>query len=249
MPDISHPPWPAPAPDHTAALNRWRANRQDATTQPQHIHLDAWAHYRLRFVFAADPWMACGRCGGLSAHLNRFSIAVHIATAESVAYGMLYDALLCAHLEELARSRDELATGDTYFRTPYPLNRPSVNFNRFPRHLMPPMRHRLKHPRFLRAPSSTEKPPWAPKKEYLGNLDEGRLKQDPLFVTLRPSVSLKVGPPPFQGAVRPESALAGRLRSDKRNASVSAVTPSPHLFLEGTGDTNGRLYFLTPFNF
>ena len=63
--------------------------------------------YRMRFIFAADLCGAWSSFGGIAAQLNNLSLILHLATTESIAAALLYDGLLSAHLEEMARPRAE----------------------------------------------------------------------------------------------------------------------------------------------
>lgn len=51
----------------------------------------------------------------LSAQLNQLSIALHLATTESIGTALTYDQLLKAHLEELARARANGTAGTIDF--------------------------------------------------------------------------------------------------------------------------------------
>ena len=50
-----------------------------------------------------------------AAQFNNLSIVLHLATAENIATAVLYDSLLSAHIEELARDRAERATAAVNF--------------------------------------------------------------------------------------------------------------------------------------
>ena len=108
--------------------------------------------------------------GGIAAQLNHLSIVLHIATTETIGTAVLYDNLLSAHLEELARSRAE-RVGAAVDLSP----------------LLSNERRRFK----IQAATQTANPPpvekgkdegkerkkkketWLPKKEYLAKLEAG----------------------------------------------------------------------------
>ena len=53
--EVSVPPWPVPAAEHTLAIAKWPNNRQaEKADLPQKLPFRAWLIYRLRFIFAAD---------------------------------------------------------------------------------------------------------------------------------------------------------------------------------------------------
>ena len=61
----------------------------------------------MRFILTSDICGAWSSFGGIAAQLDNLSIILHLATTESITAALLYDGLLSAHLEELARSRVE----------------------------------------------------------------------------------------------------------------------------------------------
>ena len=111
-PNVTASPWPVPTSRHTAAVTRRNSGFLSAKSpKTQHLPLNAWILYRWRFIFTADVLGAWASFGGISARSNRLSIVLHLATTESIATALAYDSLLCAHIAELARWRDELNTG------------------------------------------------------------------------------------------------------------------------------------------
>ena len=61
----------------------------------------------LYFIPLRDICGAWSTFGGIAAQFNHLSIVLHLATVENIATALLYDSLLSAHLEELARARAE----------------------------------------------------------------------------------------------------------------------------------------------
>ena len=115
-PDITASPWPAPTAEHTAAVARWANGRQSVKSpKTQQLPLGAWSLYRRRYIFTADYLSAWPSFGGIAAQFNHLSIALHLATTESVATDWISDSILRAHLAELARSRDAMNPGAPYF--------------------------------------------------------------------------------------------------------------------------------------
>ena len=114
--DVSVAPWPVQSAEHTSAATRWKGNRQASkAVVPQPISFHAWLLYRLRFILTADLLGAWSDYGGMSAQLNFISIILHIVTTESISAALIYDGLMSAHLEELARSRANRTAGTVDF--------------------------------------------------------------------------------------------------------------------------------------
>ena len=61
--------------------------------------------YRLRSMFAVDIYDAWAIFGGIVDQMGHLSIIPNLATTASVAAALLYDILLSAHVEEIARAR------------------------------------------------------------------------------------------------------------------------------------------------
>ena len=118
--DVTAAPWPVSSAVHTAALARWKVGRATAgekAARPQPLPLGVWILYRMRFIFTAErekgddstPLICRDICGawssfgGIAAQFNHLSIVLLLATTENIAPALLYDSLLSAHLEELAR--------------------------------------------------------------------------------------------------------------------------------------------------
>ena len=59
------------------------------------------------FIPLCDICGAWPTFGGIAAQFNHLSIVLRLATVENIASALLYDSLLSAHLEELARARAE----------------------------------------------------------------------------------------------------------------------------------------------
>ena len=139
------------------------------------LPISTWMLYRIRFIFTADLCGAWSSFGGIVAQFNNLSIILHLATTESISAALIYDGLLTAHLEELARARQErpaaqvdfadlLSTEQTRFKIqavaqaskPAPLGGPPV----------------LKKEKVLKEKQvPKDKPPgWIPKPEYLAKL-------------------------------------------------------------------------------
>ena len=71
--------------------------------------------YRLRFIFTADLCGAWSSFGGIVAQFNNLSVILHLATTETISAALIYDSLLSAHLEELARARQERSAAQVDF--------------------------------------------------------------------------------------------------------------------------------------
>lgn len=123
VPDLTDPPWPFPTADHTASNLRRRALRQSAkAAEHLQLPLHGWILYRTRLILIDDVCGAWRTFGGLAAHLNHMSVALHLSTAESITTAMIYDQLLSSQLEELARSPDELVSDPRITMRFFPMN-------------------------------------------------------------------------------------------------------------------------------
>ena len=118
--DFSAPPWPVPSADRATAMAKWNSNNQAPKpgARPRSFH--TWAMYRLRFIITADLCDAWLPFGGLSAQLNNLSTLLHLATVESISVALAHDTILSAHLEELARARDNETAGAVDFTDLFP---------------------------------------------------------------------------------------------------------------------------------
>ena len=133
FPEVGEQSSPAPTAEHAAALARRRADHRQAakSTRPQSVPLNAWVLYRIRFIFTADVCGAWPSFGGLSAQLNRLSIALHIATTER--YPLLFPTTLSF----------SIAWGGSSVRAPNGLGRggfrrpPSLEQRRYKIHALP----------------------------------------------------------------------------------------------------------------
>ena len=180
VPGISQHPWPDHTAEHSSDLDRWKANRPAAKTLPRRLRLNTWHLYRMRFVVTSDVLKAWGAFGGSAAQINRFSIAMHIATTESAAASLAYDALLCAHIGALSRSRSELAASNPDFGTLLRIEQNSLKLQAIaqkPKPVKEAPPNAAKVPKG--PPAKPRKQPRIPKEDYLYNLAEGRSKQAP----------------------------------------------------------------------
>ena len=66
-----------------------------------------WGAAEALFIPRCDICGAWSTFGGIAAQFNHLSIVLHLATVENISSALLYDSLLSAHLEELARARAE----------------------------------------------------------------------------------------------------------------------------------------------
>ena len=82
------------------------------------MSINIWMLYRRRFIFTADLFGAWSIFGGIVAQFNNLSIILHISTTECIAAAPLYDSLLSAHLEELARARKARSASQVDFAEP-----------------------------------------------------------------------------------------------------------------------------------
>ena len=115
--DVTAVPWPVGTAEHTAALAGWRAGKEKKkkALRPQSLPLNAWALYRMRFIFTADIRGAWSTFGGIAAQFNHLSIVLHLATVENIPSALLYDSVLSAHLEELDMARAEKSSESVDF--------------------------------------------------------------------------------------------------------------------------------------
>ena len=112
--------------------------------------------------------------GGIAAQFNHLSIVLHLATVGNISSALLYDSLLSAHLEELARARAEKSTEAVEFAQLL-----SVEQTRFKLQAVaqatkpaPPAKEKEKE-----KPKDTPRAPkadWLPKEEYKAEIAAGR---------------------------------------------------------------------------
>ena len=144
------------------------------------LPINTWMLYRARFICAADICGAWSSFGGIVAQFNNPSIILHIDTAESIAAALLCDSLIAAHLEELARARQERADAQVYFyellyteKTRCKIQAAAQAAKPGPPVDPPAIGKKPNGPKDPTVPKG--KPPgWLPKREYLANLAAGR---------------------------------------------------------------------------
>ena len=190
--DVTAAPWPVSSAEHTAALAKWKVGRatagQKQSACPQSLPLNAWVLYRMRFILTAEPEKGmisppffrdiCGAWssfGGIAAQFNHLSIVLRLATTENIESALLYDSLLSAHLEELARARAERSAETLDFAQLI-----SVEQTRFKLQAVaqaaktaPPADKKEKE-KVQKDTPVAPKADWLPKKEYLAKMAAGR---------------------------------------------------------------------------
>ena len=99
VPNITDPPWPVPTTEHAADFPRWNTGRRSVKSRKnQQIPLNSWILYHWRLISPADIVGAWSSFGGIASQFAHLSIVLLLATTESVATALIYDALLCANL-------------------------------------------------------------------------------------------------------------------------------------------------------
>ena len=76
------------------------------TLSPQELRIQAFALYRLRFVFASDICKAWLKFGGLAPQLAHLATVLHVGITESVGTALSYRRIVGANLQEKARKRN-----------------------------------------------------------------------------------------------------------------------------------------------
>ena len=93
--------------DHISARKKWLGFLKHAkrSLAPQELAIQAFALYRLRFVFAADLRQDWSKFGGLGPQLAHLSTVLHLGIAESVGNSLSYHRLVGQKLQGKARKR------------------------------------------------------------------------------------------------------------------------------------------------
>ena len=92
FPQLAEVPWPVSPHDHTAAVQRRRANTIQANREnaPKALPLQAWMLYHLRRLLTDELLGALSTFGGLADALNHLSIVLNIATTDTIAVAHAY---------------------------------------------------------------------------------------------------------------------------------------------------------------
>ena len=112
----------------------------------------------------------------MAAQLNSVSIIPHLATTESIAAALLYDSILSAHLEELARARVERSADTVDFAQLLSVEQPRFKLQAIAQAVKPTpanevQKEKTKLKKEQDAEGPSNKPPgWLPKKEYLAKV-------------------------------------------------------------------------------
>ena len=122
----------------------------------------------------------------IAAQFNNRSIALHLATTENIATSVLYDSLLSARLEELARSRAERPTDAVGFAELLSAEQSRFKLQAGPQAAKNATPVDLKKEKLLKDTPVVPKPGWLPKKEYLAKLEAERVAKAAADEAARP---------------------------------------------------------------
>ena len=103
------------------------------------------------------------------------STILHLATTESIAAALLYDSILSAHLEELARARVERSAATVDFAELLSVEQPRFKLQAIAQAIKPAPANDAQKDKKLKKEQDAEWPStkpvgWLPKKEYLAKL-------------------------------------------------------------------------------
>ena len=151
------------------------------------------------------------------------SIILHLATTESIAAALLYDSILSAHLEELARARVERSAETVDFAELLSVEQPRFKLQAIAQAVKPaPVNEVQKDKAKLKKEQENEgpsnKPPgWLPKKEYLAKLAAEKAANERIALAAEKAAD--------HGKKRQSSRRRSRSRSQKKKSSRRERSP------------------------
>ena len=175
----------------------------------------------MRFIFTADICGAWASFGGIAAQLNSVSIILHLATTESIAAALLYDSILSAHLEELARARVERSADTVDFAALLSAEQPRFKLHAIAQAVKPTPVNDAQKDKKLKKEQDTDAPSnkpagWLPKKEYLAKLAAEKAANERIALAAEKAE---------KGKKRPYSRRRSRSRSQKKKSARRERSP------------------------
>ena len=143
------------------------------------------------------------------------SIILHLATTESIAAALLYDSILSAHLEELARARVERSAETVDFAGLLSVEQPRFKLQAIAQAVKPApanevQKDKAKTKKEQENEGPSNKPPgWLPKKEYLAKLAAEKAANERIAIAAEKAAD--------RGRKRQPSRRKSRSRSQKKS--------------------------------